>query len=152
MRSTLGKNTKVWLRVFGLFSCLIFCLSLPAQMCQLSFDSPFSVSLYNQVLNESMNLYGDITALYESSIAGDCLLMMTDTITGRMIRLTGSVDELIHHQQQTGACLQEDGAYLATILDRMQATYKAVDKSGNYRLLFPLFADTQRMLLRSFGL
>ncbi len=137
--------------VYVVFVCLAH-VTLYAQVMPLSFDSPFSASLYQHVLDESMNIYGDVQELHDGIISAERRLIITDVITGRIVRLTGIVDELVAQQKKTGACLQEDGAYLEHILDRMQAAYQAIRDSHHYRMLIPLFINMRRTLLQSFDL
>jgi hypothetical protein len=120
------------------------CFSVPETI---SFDTLFYPTIYKKVLDESMNLCGELDALYETDDE-----VNIDSLTGRIVRYLGLLNDLILHQEKTNAYLSEDVTYLLIILDHLQQRYQNNTHAKLYSALTPLFELAQQKLFHLFGL
>jgi hypothetical protein len=115
----------------------------------LSFDTPFPVSLYKDVLDESMDVCGDFQLLQGNNNSHNALV---DSMVGRLIRLFGRMEALITYQHTTHTHRQEDGAYLLMILDNIATLYQNMKQLEQYTLIIPLFEQIRTDLMQAFAL
>lgn len=139
-------------------SLVIFAFGCQNNTCplyqEISFDALFPITLYQNTLDESMALCGDLQCLQATTDqdrhANQNMLM--DSTIGRIVRLISCFDELTAYQEKTNTHAQEDGAYLLTVFDQMHTIYQTVEHTKLYPALAPLFDQTRQKLSHAFEL